>query len=135
MRKKESENSFDRSFFEIVEKNISEKEYLNSELYKNENTYFPKITLIELKNILKTLKDDSASGPDNINNQILKNLPDTFSIRLIEFFNLCLENNDIPDSWKISKITMIQKKTISHYPSKYRPMNVTSCLAHNIKAN
>ncbi|RNA09990.1 hypothetical protein BpHYR1_049890 [Brachionus plicatilis] len=76
----ESDDSFDRSFFEMVEKYTSEKEYLNSELYKNENTYFPEIILNELKIIIKTLKDDSASGPGNISNQMLKNLPETFLI-------------------------------------------------------
>ncbi|RMZ95951.1 hypothetical protein BpHYR1_048249 [Brachionus plicatilis] len=56
----ESDNSFDRrSFFEMVEKNISEKDTPGNEL-KNES-----------KNILKTLKDDPASAPGNINNQIL----------------------------------------------------------------
>lgn len=58
---------------------------------------------------------------------MLKNLPDSFLHILIEFFNLCLELSEIPESSKISRITMIFKKSLSHDPSKYRPISVSSC--------
>jgi hypothetical protein len=59
---------------------------------------------------------------------MLKKLPSSFLSKLVELFNLCLENSDIPENWKTSKITMIPKKTVSSDPTKYRPISVTSCL-------
>ena len=43
-----------------------------------------------------------AFGPDNNSKRMLKNLPETFLTRLVEFFELCPEKNEIPDSWTIS---------------------------------
>ena len=124
----ENSNTYDEFFYQKIEKYVSEKEYLKSDPYSSEDKRFPEITIEELKKTLKKLKDDSASGQDRITNRMLKNLPNFFLKILAKFFNLCLSQSEIPDDWKVSKVTMIPKKKISSDPSNYRPISVTSCL-------
>lgn len=59
---------------------------------------------------------------------MIKKLPGQFLEKILDLFNLCIEKSSVPDSWKISRITMIPKKKISSDPTKYRPISVTSCL-------
>lgn len=99
----DSVNTFDEDFFNKVEKFISDKEYLKSDSYIGKDKSFPEITLEELKKNIKTLKEDSAPGQDNINNKMLKNLPNQFLKILVAFFNKCLSLSLIPESWKVSR--------------------------------
>ena len=61
---------------------------------------------------LKRLKNEAASGRDQIHNLMLKNLPRNSLIEIIELFNLSLREGRVPKAWKTSNITMIQKKSL-----------------------
>ncbi|RNA29171.1 AP-like endonuclease reverse transcriptase, partial [Brachionus plicatilis] len=71
----------------------------------------------------KKLKNEAASGPDQIHNLI------NSLIEIIELFNLSLREGRVPKAWKTSNITMIQKKASSlQDPLNYIPISITSCL-------
>ncbi|RNA00210.1 AP-like endonuclease reverse transcriptase [Brachionus plicatilis] len=72
---------------------------------------------------LKRLKNEAASGPDQIHN-LINSLKE-----IIELFNLSLRESRVFQAWKTSNITLIQKKASSlQDPLNYRPISTTSCL-------
>ena len=111
---------------ENIDSYIHNKKYL--EHYSNVGSFFPEIDLDELKKTIKKINKDSSAGPDIISYRLIKNLPESFLKKILNFFNLCLAKSIIPKQWKISRISMIPKKRTSNDPSKYRPISVTSCL-------
>ena len=71
----------------IVQDNVSTLDTLNS-------------TPIEVENVLKSLKTGKATGPDHINNRILKELSRPLSSPLYELFNFSMSSGKVPDIWK-----------------------------------
>ena len=51
---------------------------------------------MEVKSILETLQTGKASGPDNINNYVLKSCPSVLSYPLSTLFNLSLSSSKVP---------------------------------------
>jgi len=80
-----------------------------------------KFNLIELKEIINSLRDKSSSGPDMINNFILKLIPDP---RLLDIFELIMKGKFYPVIWKKFIVILLKK------PSKeeYRPISLASCV-------
>ena len=78
---------------------------------------------------LHSLKPKSASGPDNLNNKVLKNLGKYGKHFLLSLFNKSFLENDIPKGWKIAKMKMLPKKTHdSHNINSYRPISLTNAI-------
>ena len=85
-------------------------------------------TPIEVENVLKSLKTGKATGPDHINNRILKELSRPLSSPLCELFNFSVSSGKVPDIWKQANITPIFKKDDASDPSNYRPFSLLSCI-------
>ncbi|RNA35667.1 RNA-directed DNA polymerase from mobile element [Brachionus plicatilis] len=66
-------------------------------------------TTKEITSAIKRLKEEAASGPDQIHNLILR-------------------ESKIPNAWISANITMIPKKSIAQDPANYRPISMKSCL-------
>jgi hypothetical protein len=99
----------------------------NSNSHKNPANYF---SMEDLNQALNNLKIKSSPGPDKITNIQLKNLSEEFKKIVLKLFNLTIEKSLVPDSWKLSTVTMIPKKVKnSSNPKDYRPISLTSCLA------
>ena len=64
----------------------------------------------EVQNILKSLQVGKASGPDFINNRILKEIAVSISTALTELFNTSLLLAQVPDIWKRANVSPIHKK-------------------------
>ena len=58
------------------------------------------ITQENIKDIMKSLKINKASGIDSISHHILKNTVNTISIPLLLLFNKCIEYSQFPNVWK-----------------------------------
>ena len=84
------------------------------------------ISVERVKNMIDGLKAKSASGPDNIGNQILKELKEQLSLPLSILFRKSLDEGEVPREWKDSSITPIYKKGKRSEPGNYRPVNLTS---------
>ena len=82
----------------------------------------------ELKQTVKSLKN-TASGQDNITNEIIKHLPDSYLIVLLDFYNFSWNQGTLPDQWKLSTIIPVHKKDKDKHDAKsYRPISLTSSL-------
>ena len=71
----------------------------------------------EVKSVLETLKIGNASGPDYINNYVLKMCAAELSEPLSKLFNYSLSQSKVPKIWKEANVTPVFKKDD---PSDYR---------------
>jgi endonuclease/exonuclease/phosphatase family metal-dependent hydrolase len=86
-----------------------------------------KFTDSEVWSIVRHLNIKKASGPDNISNQVLRNLPNSTVRLLTSVFNACLDISYFPSSWKEAKIVPIHKpKADNSSPKSYRPISLLS---------
>jgi len=86
--------------------------------------------LDEISFIISKLKNRKAPGIDNINNSMLKNLPDISILKLLQIINACLKIAYFPLPWKKASIIMIQKPLKSPcLPSSYRPISLLPSMA------
>ena len=62
------------------------------------------LTPLEVASVLKTLVVGKASGPNGVNNRILKELSREISQPLCSLFNYSLQKCTVPNSWKESNV-------------------------------
>ena len=85
------------------------------------------ITPAAVEDKLKKLDASKAQGPDGIPARIYKELSKELSVPLAILFNKSIENNTLPDDWKIANVTAIFKnKGNKSDPGNYRPVSLTS---------
>ena len=80
----------------------------------------------EVESTLLSLPTGKASGPDSMNNKILKDLAQPLPSPLKNLFNFSLEKGQIPIIWKQAYITPIFKKDDPSEVSNYRPISLLS---------
>lgn len=100
--------------------------HLNSQIETSLDTIT--ITPSEVEDILKSLKTGKATGPDNINNRILKEVAYPLSFPLCELYNLSLTKGTVPSVWKQANVTPVFKKDDPADVSNYRPISLLSTL-------
>ena len=84
----------------------------------------------EVLDQLRLLDSTKAVGPDGIAPILLRNLAPEFVPMLETLFNLSLEKNCFPSSWKRANVIPIFKgKGESTLVSNYRPVSLTSCVS------
>lgn len=86
----------------------------------------PQVTVIQVKESIRKLKDKKAAGPDCLKPELYKTLKDNqkFLETVTQCFNKILEGEGIPAGWKTSKTTMIPKKA-KPTSSQFRPIAMT----------
>ena len=73
---------------------------------------------------------DTATGPDDIHNTMLKSLPEQGKIYILELLNYIFMKGVLPDDWKLAHIIPILKKDKDPLdPKSYRPISLLSCLS------
>ena len=83
----------------------------------------------EIRNAIKSLKNNKATGVDLILNDHLKILSHIISPILVDLFNLVFDTGIIPESWTLGMIQPIFKnKGSPRDPCNYRPITLISCL-------
>ena len=84
------------------------------------------VTWTELQEALQGLKN-GATGPDQINNQMLRNLSEKNQQKLLDLINGIWKNGIIPKKWKEASIVPICKPgKPNDQPESYRPISLTS---------
>ena len=91
---------------------------INSEL----NTIV--LTPLEVESVLKTLTVGKASGPNGLNNRILKELSSQLSFPLCSLFNQSIEAGILPVSYKEANVCPIPMKGDLSVVSNHRPISL-----------
>ena len=83
-------------------------------------------TMRELDVSLSCLKNQKAIGNDDIPNEFLKHLPDSFKEALLQTFNQFYEKGEFYEPWKVARVFVIPKpnKDLTN-PSGYRLISIT----------
>jgi len=104
-----------------------ETKWLNKEYHQPKNDYDSPFTHHELQNALRTRKNTSAPGEDNITYEVIKNLPQNCIEFLLNIYNKIWEIGEIIPQWKNSIIIPIHKPgNRTDQPTSYRPIALLS---------
>lgn len=90
-------------------------------------------TVEEVAATFRSLKAGSAPGPDAIPAVLLKECADQLAPTFHKLFKWSLTTGDIPDSFKVAKITPIHKGGSKQIPKNWRPVALTSHLAKTME--
>ena len=77
---------------------------------------------------IKKLKNNKASGIDQVINEFIKNSPENMVHLIVKMFNIVLETGIIPTDWTIGLIKPIHKKGSTDDPDNYRGITLLSCI-------
>ena len=73
---------------------------------------------------------NTAEGPDEIHNTMLKNLSELGKTYILDLLNYIFKGGVLPDDWKLAHIIPILKKDKDPLdPKSYRPISLLSCLS------
>ena len=85
-----------------------------------------RISIEEIKKIVKSLKTQKAQGLDNTANEMMKCLDKTNNLQTL-FINI-MESGYFPDFWNQVLVCLIYKSGIKDDPNKYRSTALSNCL-------
>lgn len=87
------------------------------------------MTIEELQEAKGRLKYGKAPGPDNIPNEVVREVIEAWPELLLATYNVCLRNGVFHRRWKMQKLVLLRKgdKPLGE-PSSYRPI----CLLDNL---
>lgn len=85
--------------------------------------------VVEVENIIMSLKDDSAPGLDGITNKMLKKIKKYIVVPLTAIYNLSLSEGVFPNEWKMASVTPIHKSGDRADPSNYRPISLLNAFS------
>ena len=111
--------------------NKAEAEEIEPEFsFKNaDNLFNHNFTPSEVSKLLRNLKNNKSSGPDQILNEFLKYSPPNFIDMLTKLFNVILDTGICPEQWSLAIIKLFYKNVGEREdPSNYRGISLLSCL-------
>lgn len=94
---------------------------------------FNEVSIQKVSDLLKNLPKGKGCGPDDISAELIHELLPCIVEPLHHIINLSLKNGDVPEQWKISKVTPIFKKGSREVMDNYRPISLMSVLAKIIE--
>ena len=83
----------------------------------------------DIKRILRSLKPDKASGPDQVPSRVLKECAAELASPLCRLFELCFSKGTFPDQWKTASVIPVHKRDSKSDPTKYRPISLLSIIS------
>ena len=123
-----------RNLNTLDEKFQNRATYLESTLrseemnYKCFNELDQKITQAEISKALIKLKNNKATGLDNVSNEMLKCCQSLLLPCLQHMYNTSLTLGSYPKCWAESYITVLHKSNDKHNPNNYRGLSITSTI-------
>ena len=79
--------------------------------------------------LLNTLNYSKASGADDISAKMLKMTTISISAAIAQISNTSIRLGELPDEWKLARITPIPKDAVSSEPAKFQPISLLSVLS------
>jgi len=119
----------DHQFHQQIETYITNIDNDDMKSPLNQTNLNAPITINEIQQATKRLKNNKAMGPDNIHNQLITNGGPIMHQSLQQLFNISLNQGILPTQWKMANICAIPKP--SRDPTKvtnYRPISLLSCV-------
>ena len=93
-----------------------------------------RLTLHELKTVLKKLKTKKSPGPDGITNEMLIHLGPTATSKLLEIYNHSWKQGQLPQIWREAiMIPILKKGKDPKKAASYRPVSLTSCVVKTME--
>ena len=86
----------------------------------------------EVYELLCTVDTTKSSGNDDISTRMLKETAFSITPAVTQLFNISLQLGEIPDEWKIARVSPIPKssdKSDKSDPGNYRPISLLSVLS------
>ena len=104
-----------------------------SAIHKLQTTHI-QITTEQTKTAIKSAATNKSTGRDGINIQHLKHLGEKAIEYLTDIYNIALNTNNIPDTWKLAKIVPIHKPNKpTHLGTSYRQISLLSPIAKTLE--
>ena len=126
---KSSSENYSKEFQSI--KAQKEKQKINFKTNRNLR-YNKKFTMRDLKRSLKK-SNNSSSGPDQIQYEILRHLP-IYMYYWTSWINETWKSDTFPESWREALIISIPKPGKDNFnPLNYRPIALTSCICKTVE--
>ena len=91
--------------------------------------YIPLMTVTEVYNALKHLKQSGTRDLDGLDTKILRLAAPLITNTLTYVFNLCIMKITFPNAFKIDKVISLYKSGDSTNPSNYWPISIVSVLS------
>ncbi|MEW8547927.1 MAG: reverse transcriptase family protein [Candidatus Thiodiazotropha sp.] len=86
------------------------------------------ITIDEINNAVKKLKNNKATGLDTVSNEMLKAAQSYLGPCLLKLFNACLSSGQYPSQWSDGYIIPLHKSNDTSDPSNYRGISIMSAI-------
>ena len=87
------------------------------------------MTLQELECNISDLNTSKAEGADGVTNAMIKELPLSGRLKLVEIFNNVLLSGCVPEDWRVGEVILILKKNPPTDINNYRPITLISCIS------
>ena len=90
------------------------------------NSY--RVTTAQVKKCIKRQKSRRAVGLDGLSMKLIKRYQNLLAGPLTVLFNRILESNEIPNDWKLTRLTPVPKNKFPKDHTEYRPISIISSL-------
>ena len=87
-----------------------------------------------IRQILRNLKIEKATGKDQVPNRVLKMCHAELATPLCRLFKLCFDNAVFPNQWKNAYVIALHKRDSKADPTMYRPISLLSNISKVMEA-
>ena len=114
---------------------LDDQNALTTDTVTQDNAFLNRISITpaEVNSVLQTLKLGKSSGPDTINNRILKELATPLSQLLCDFFNYSLIQCVCPNTCKEANVSLLFKKDDPSLTINYRPISLLNTIGKKME--
>ena len=91
------------------------------------------ITVEMVKRLIHDLNVHKSPGPDGIHPRFMQELSAELCIPLTMIFENSIESAQLPDQWKVARVSAIFKKGNKKLASNYRPVSITSIVCRTFE--
>ena len=101
--------------------------YLQSTIVKGQDLITTiNFTPNEVLDILTSLHESKACGPDLITARLLKEGAESICTSLAHLYQISIDYGTLPSDWTSADVVLVFKRKYHHQPSNYRPISLTS---------
>ena len=131
---KQIAKAFNKQFVNVTKHTTKPNNRMIDKKTKSLKQDYIQITIEQVKEAIRTSKNNNSTGPDNINIKHLKHLGPVAIAYLTQLYNIALNSNNIPHTWKLAKIVPIPKPhKDAGMGTSFRPISLLSPIAKTLE--